>query len=64
MKHQEIILFQRVSNMKLGIETTQKYITYFINYLSQQIENNKISQEDLIDKLDEIQSLLDWVKNQ
>ena len=64
MKHQEVILSQRFSNMKEGITTTQEHISNFINCLSQQIENNKISQENLLEELDEIQSLLDWIRNQ
>ncbi len=64
MKHQAVIMAQRVSNMKHGIDTTQEYIDHFINYLSQQIENDKINQEDLLEELDEIRNLLDWVKTQ
>ena len=64
MKSQTVILSQRFCNMKLGITTAQEYINHFKNYLDTQIENNKINKDDLLEELNEIQSLLDWVKNQ
>jgi len=63
MKHQPAIHSIRLVNMKSGITETQRYIDIFMCSLQEKMKTQNIMPKDL-EELEEIQSLLDWVKNQ
>jgi len=63
MKHQPAIHSIRLVNMKSGITEAQRYIDIFMCSLQEKMKTQNIIPKDL-EELEEIQSLLDWVKNQ
>ena len=62
MKHQPAICVQKLANMKIGITEAQRYLDIFIFNLTKKIKTIDITEKD-IEELEEIQSFLDWVKN-
>jgi len=66
MKHQPAIHIQRLVNMKSGIVETQRYLDTLICKVEDEIKNGITIEKTkkIVDNLVEIQSLLDWVRNQ